>query len=134
MTFVVDTSITLAWCYEDESTTATEAVLDRLADEGAIAPGLWLLETSTALLSARRRGRVTEAQMLRTSALLDALPIEVEIGTPQRSAVIAIASAHGLSAYDATYLLLAEQRGVPLATLDKALAGAAKKAGVQVLP
>lgn len=133
MTFVVDTSMTLAWCFEDVSTAATEAVLDRLADEGAVAPGLWVLETANALVTARRRGRVTEAQLLRASALLDALPIEVEIGTPQRSAVTAIASAHGLSSYDATYLQLAEQRGLPLATLDKTLTRVAKKAGVQIL-
>lgn len=134
MSFVVDTSITLAWCFEDERTPATERLLERLETESAVAPGLWVLETANAFLTAQRRRRLTEAQTLRASALLDALPIEVEVGTPPRSALLATGGTHGLSAYDSAYLLLAERRGLPLATLDKALARAAKKAGVPVLP
>ena len=134
MTFVVDTSITLAWCFADERTPATDRILDRLESETALAPGLWVLETTNALLTAQHRGRITEAQALRASALLDTLPIEVEVGTAPRHALLAISALHGLSAYDSAYLLLAEQRGVPLATLDKALARAAKKAGVPTLP
>ncbi|NBS78166.1 MAG: PIN domain-containing protein, partial [Betaproteobacteria bacterium] len=38
----------------------------------------------------------------------------------------------GLSAYDATYLLLAKKLGCPLATLDKDLRRAAKKCGVEI--
>lgn len=37
-----------------------------------------------------------------------------------------------LSAYDATYLLLAEHLSCPLATLDKDLRKAAKKCGVAI--
>ena len=38
----------------------------------------------------------------------------------------------GLSAYDATYLLLAQKLGCPLATLDKDLRRAAKHCGVEI--
>jgi predicted nucleic acid-binding protein len=38
-----------------------------------------------------------------------------------------------LSAYDATYLLLAEHLSCPLATLDKDLREAAKKRGVAIV-
>ena len=38
----------------------------------------------------------------------------------------------GLSAYDATYLLLAKKLGCPLATLDKNLRRAAKNCGVPI--
>ena len=38
----------------------------------------------------------------------------------------------GLSAYDATYLLLAQKLGCPLATLDKDLRRVAKKYGVEI--
>jgi predicted nucleic acid-binding protein len=38
----------------------------------------------------------------------------------------------GLSAYDATYLLLAQKLGCPLATLDKDLRRAAKKNSVAI--
>lgn len=134
MTFVIDTSVTLSWCFADERTPATDRLLDRLETEAALVPSLWVLETANALLTAQRRGRITEAQASRASALLDALPIEVEVGSAPRAALLATGAVHGLSAYDSAYLLLAERRGVPLATLDKALARAAKKAGVPVLP
>ena len=34
MTLVLDASLALAWCFDDESTTATEAVLDSVSDKG----------------------------------------------------------------------------------------------------
>lgn len=37
-----------------------------------------------------------------------------------------------LTAYDTTYLLLAKDRGLPLATLDRQLAKAAQSAGVML--
>ena len=55
MTLVVDCSVTLTWCFEDERTPATLAVLDRIADVGAIAPMLWPLEVLNALATAERR-------------------------------------------------------------------------------
>jgi hypothetical protein len=39
--FVLDASIALAWCFAD---VATDALLDRLADEEPAAPALWWLE------------------------------------------------------------------------------------------
>jgi predicted nucleic acid-binding protein len=44
----------------------------------------------------------------------------------------ALAKKHTLSAYDAAYLELAQRKGIGLATLDKHLANAARKAGVQI--
>ena len=49
------------------------------------------------------------------------------------AAVLAAGRHHGLTAYDATYLVLAERSGIPLATLDTDLRTAAQAAGVSVL-
>ena len=38
----------------------------------------------------------------------------------------------GLTAYDVSYLLLARDRGLPLATFDGELAAAARTAGVEL--
>jgi predicted nucleic acid-binding protein len=46
---------------------------------------------------------------------------------------LASARAFQLTAYDAVYLELARREGLPLATLDKGLRAAAKKAGVALL-
>ena len=42
MSFVLDTSVTMAWLFEDEATRTTEAILDRLKDEEALVPTLWM--------------------------------------------------------------------------------------------
>lgn len=47
--------------------------------------------------------------------------------------VPALARAHQLSSYDASYLELAMRLGLPLATLDKDLAKAATSVGVPLL-
>lgn len=44
-----------------------------------------------------------------------------------------LASSHVISAYDAAYLSLALNRNVPLVTLDRKLANAARKEGLTVL-
>ncbi|MGQ0624696.1 MAG: type II toxin-antitoxin system VapC family toxin [Sporichthyaceae bacterium] len=133
MVFVIDASVTMAWCFEDESTPPTEAVLDQLATDEAIVPTLWRLEVANVLLVAQRRGRVSEAQATRFVAALEQLPIRIDPAAPELAAVLATGRAHQLSAYDATYLLLAARLGVPLATTDAALTRAAGAAGVALL-
>ena len=58
MTFVLDNSVALTWCFEEERTAATEALLEQVGDAGAIAPMLWPLEALNGLLVAERRGRL----------------------------------------------------------------------------
>lgn len=132
--FVVDASITLTWCFEDESTETTDAVLRRLFLEGGIAPAHWPLEVANSLRSADRRGRLNDAAMSRARSILADLPIEVvpvELSTAL--GVIDSAKKHDLSVYDATYLDLADVRGIGLATVDGRLADACRSVGVQVI-
>jgi predicted nucleic acid-binding protein len=130
--FVLDSSITLAWCFPDEAAPHPQLVLDSLATARAVAPTLWPLEVANALLVGERRGRCTEADTATWTAFLAALPIALDDGTAARawSAVLHVARTHSLSAYDAAYLELALRRGLPLATLDDRLAAAATAAGV----
>lgn len=133
MPFVVDASVTLAWCFEDESTPLTEAVLDRLSDDAAIVPSLWELEVSNVLLLGERRGRLTESQSTRFVALLGQLPILVDSAAADMAGVMAVGRHHGLTAYDAAYLVLAEREGVSLATLDTKLRDAAQTVGIPII-
>ena len=48
--------------------------------------------------------------------------------------VITLAREYKLSSYDAAYLELAIREGCPLATLDKSMIKAAKKADVMIYP
>jgi predicted nucleic acid-binding protein len=130
---VVDASVTMAWCFADEVTPAAEAALDRLNEERAFVPELWSLEVANVLLLAERRGRISEAQVTRFLALVDALPITVDPTVLPRPQLIAKAREHGLATYDAAYLLTAELYGASLATNDAALAAAAAAAGVELV-
>jgi predicted nucleic acid-binding protein len=134
MPFVLDASVALSWCFEDEAVPATEVVLDRMTDDPAVVPAVWELEVTNALLVGERRGRVSESQTIRFVSLLASLPINVDAVGPDMDALLATGRRHGLSSYDASYLLLAERDGLPLATRDDKLVLAAKAAGVKVLP
>lgn len=131
--FVIDASLTMAWCFEDEATDETDALLERLRAEPAIVPEIWPLEVANVLLVAERRGRVSEAEATRFIGLLEQLPIERSETRPTLADIASLGRVHGLSAYDASYLQLAESAGVPLASLDAGLQQAAVSAGVPLL-
>lgn len=114
--YVIDASVTMSWCFEDEVTPLLDELLDRVAVDGAVVPPLWRLEVSNVLLAAQRRARVTEAQVARFVELLEGLPISVEPEGAPISQLIAVGREHELSAYDAEYLILAARSGLPLAT------------------
>ncbi|MFQ5487342.1 MAG: type II toxin-antitoxin system VapC family toxin [Gammaproteobacteria bacterium] len=135
MSFVLDASVTMAWLFEDESSQHTEIILERLNDEQALAPELWLYEVANVLIMGERRQRLTEAQSRRFIELLLALPIEIVPNDKSTlwSSLISLAREQGISAYDAAYLDTAMRKGIPLATQDKALKKAAQRTGVAVI-
>ncbi len=133
MPIVIDTSVTMAWCFEDEATDATDAVLDQLGQDGGVVPALWPLEVANVLLVAERRGRISESQAARFLQLIDDLPIHVDTSVIDAAAIVAAGRRHNLSAYDSAYLVLAEKLAAPVATLDARLDAACRTAGVQLL-
>jgi len=131
---VLDCSVAMAWCFEDECDGYAEAVLDALASREALVPSIWPFEVTNVILVAERRRRLSEAEGARFIELLNGLPIIVEEPTPDRTfgAVLACGRQFGLSSYDAAYLELAMRAGAELATRDKALRAACRKSGVTV--
>lgn len=135
MSFVLDNSVALAWCFEEEQTPATVALLHRVGEAGAVAPNLWPLEAVNGLLVAERRGRVDAAQRHRLMRFLEMLPISIDPDTTRHvwAATANLAESLTLSAYDAAYLELAQRRDLPLASLDGRLRVAASRIGVSLL-
>jgi predicted nucleic acid-binding protein len=135
LSFVLDNSVALAWCFEDEQTPAVLAVLDRLVEGGASAPVIWPLEAANGLLMAERRGRVDGARRVALTGFLHRLPVLLDVATAYRAwdESLALAARHGLSVYDATYLELALRLGLPLATLDRDLRKAGAAHGIALL-
>lgn len=135
MTFVLDNSVALAWCFESEQTKPVMALLARVTEAGAMAPQLWPIEATNGLPMAERRGRISAEVRQRLAGFLQALPIRIddETAVRVRTTTIQLAAQHRLTAYDASYLELAIRRGLPLATHDKQLIAAAPLVGVALL-
>ena len=133
--FVLDASVALAWCFDDESTPAAWALLDRLHATPAHVPSLWALEIGNILLGAEKRRRITQARTVAFLGILGDLDIRVDPDLPGRAFrdVLPLARERRLTTYDATYLELAMRLGLPLATKDKALARAAAALHVKTL-
>jgi predicted nucleic acid-binding protein len=131
---VIDSSAALSWCFEDEASPESDALLEQVRDQGAVVPGLWHLEVANVLLQAERRGRITTADVTMRLELIADLPIATDNETTARAwrEILALARAEGLTTYDATYLELAIRRGFPLMTKDAALIAAAGRSGVAI--
>lgn len=133
--FVLDSSMAVAWSFEDETDEYADRIHGRLSTMRAVVPQLWPLEVANALLVGERRKRSTEADTSKWTAMLAGLPIRVDDQTNAHAwtATLGLARFHNLSAYDAAYLELAIRLSLPLATLDEQLEVAAKAAGVKPL-
>ena len=135
MPFVLDCSVTLAWVFADAGDETTEALRDSLAHDTAFVPALWPVDVANVLLLATRRGRIAAPEWPRVSSHLLTLPIEVDATSADRdlTTVLALAQANDLSVHDATYLELALRLDLPIATLDRQLADAARANELRVL-
>jgi len=135
VSFVVDNSVALAWCFEDEQTPPVMGLLDRVVETGAFAPSLWPLEALNGLLTAERRKRIDSRDRHRLAGMLRALPVTLDIETADQAwtTTVRLAERHRLSVYDAAYLELAQRRRLPLASLDADLIRAARALGMALL-
>jgi len=133
--FVLDASVVLAWCFEDERGEYAESVLEIV--EGTVdvyAPSIWPLELRNGFLVAERRKRITVAQSTSFIQKIRSFNVQIEFGgIEELDHALLFARLYSLTVYDATYLSLAYRRGLPLATLDSNLRRAAKDAGVDLL-
>jgi predicted nucleic acid-binding protein len=135
VSFIVDSSVALAWYFVDETSPYAESVFDRLQVTEAVVPALWPLEMANGFLMAQRRRRLTPAQITRSVQSIGLLPIDLDTEGLRNAlgAVLSAALTYGLTAYDASYLELAIRRHLPLATQDEQLRAAAEQAGVELL-
>jgi predicted nucleic acid-binding protein len=134
--FVVDASVVLAWCFPDENAALAHRVAQMFTQgDSAIAPAFWPHEVLNALLVGEKRKRISGDLVQIFLADLTALPIVLE-RIPSDAVfgrIQALSRDHGLTAYDAAYLDLAQVSGIPLATLDEDLLRACKKCGVPLI-
>ncbi|HUP59155.1 MAG TPA: type II toxin-antitoxin system VapC family toxin [Thermoanaerobaculia bacterium] len=130
---VVDASVAFKWLIPDAAEQDVPAAKSLLVDhmEGRVeiaVPALLYYEVANILLFGRSRPPIEEA----AEALNDLFSIPLEVVPPVSDAAavaLRLASAHGLSYYDAAYVALAETLDCILITADQRLERRARTGG-----
>jgi predicted nucleic acid-binding protein len=132
--FVVDASVVAGWVLPTQATPYAACVM-RLLRQGSLceAPDLLRWECVNILLTQMRRGRLTQQQAEEALRLIADVRIRYESHFTTEDKLLSLGARHGLTCYDATYLALALQQSIPIASTDAALCLAAEKAEVGVL-
>jgi predicted nucleic acid-binding protein len=135
--FVLDASVALRWFLNDPVPEYAAQVRRRILDGyRAVVSIIWTLEMVNSLVVAERRGNITPAavdeRIWNIEELLDGY-VDVQGESITARNALSAARISGLTAYDASYLDLAQTEKLPLATLDAQLRKAAERAGVEVI-
>lgn len=135
--FVLDASVALAWFVDRPTAPYADRIRELLLfGNRAVVPALWQLEVTNGFIIAERRGVLTSSDIVEALGNLDvviAQAIEIDQGPLSMRRTLHTARQYRLTAYDAIYLETALREKLPLATLDRQLATAASKAGVEIL-
>jgi predicted nucleic acid-binding protein len=137
MKLVIDNSVAMRWLFADGSAADRQYASEvaALVETCEVhVPALFVTEAANVISRALKVGVITRLECESSFDLIHAMQASIEpIDSTQPAMPLAItAFEEGLSAYDATYLLLAKKLGCPLATIDKDLRRAAKKCGVAI--
>jgi len=137
MGLVLDASSVLAWFVQRpdrREAVLAEEILANVERDEAVVPAMWYVEVANGLLVAERLRHTGSSKAAQFLGELSAMPIIEDRLSPSatQSQVLALARRHGLTAYDAVYMELALRTGKALATFDKQLAKALRKAGGKV--
>jgi predicted nucleic acid-binding protein len=136
VTFVLDNSVAMRWCFESAEHPYADAILQKLAaGDNAIVPVLWFYEASAVLARAQNRGTLAASKADEFLVELKSLNIVADDESAERvfTDVHRLAVAYRLTSYDAAYLELASRRNLSLATLDNDLIRASRAVGVSVI-
>ena len=134
--FVLDASVTLRWFLDHPVPPYANRIKQHLLrGDRAMVPALWHLEVANAFAVAERRSVLPAAdldQALRELEQIIAHVVDTHTDLVSARQALTTARTFQLSAYDATYLDLAQRQDLPLATLDERLRDAAVRAGVDL--
>ena len=134
--FVLDCSAVLCWCFADEATDRSHRLLGAVEAKGAVVPSIWHYEVANVLVHAEKRGRLPAGAARSRLDWLSELPIQADRTDVFRlwGPVFDLSRTEGLTIYDASYLDLALRTGLPLASKDRELVAAARRAAAPLVP
>jgi predicted nucleic acid-binding protein len=133
---VVDASLFAAWLLNEPRPGPEDEVWDLLAANTIFVPDHWPNEIANALRRAVRTKRLSAEEV--SSIAERVSTFDIGFAGPTRIDEIGIltkeALDHGLSAYDMSYVRVAREHQLPLATIDRAMRSAAQRLQIRILP
>ena len=132
MAKVLDASVAIAWCAPNQATALTRAALVDVIENGALVPSSFWYQVFHGLARLQRRGIVSQDEIEDFVTHVSEFDFSVDPArnTAEMVDLYQLSQHAALNIYDAGYLELALRSGLPLATTDRALASAARDAGV----
>ena len=130
MALVADNSVIIGWFIASQASELTRQALHLSRRERVHVPALWQLEFANVLVGLERRSLITAHQVEAIVAKSERFGLEVHDAFASMSPLTGLMRAHGIKAYDASYLHLAASLGAPLFTRDQSLRAAARSAGL----
>ena len=133
---VVDASLFVAWLLNEPGHGPDDAVWDILSAETAFVPDHWPNEIANALRGAVRTNRIRVEEI---DAIVERVNVfDIVFGAPtpidEIGSLAKQALRHGLSPYDMTYIRLAHDHQLSLATVDREMRRAAATLNIRLLP
>ena len=129
---VIDASVALKWFLRDEKYgDRAMGLLDRFVrgELDLAAPSLMVYEVINGLVIAQRKGRIAEERVLASISGFINLGIAFLDVTGLEARVLHFCRVYDRSAYDASYLAIAEQQSLSLVTGDERLYNSTKAKG-----
>lgn len=129
---VIDASVVLKWYLSDEEygDIALKIMEDHVSERLSLhAPAILEFEVANALVIARRQGRIKDADVLMAMDGFAGLGIGLSPLASFYEKVFLYCKRFRISAYDASYIALADKMNAPLITADKRLFNATRKVG-----
>ena len=118
---VIDASVMVSILFEDEESEYSKSVLECIMQgRGVIVPEIFHVEVLNVILVSERRGRIDSDDIYQMLKFLSDLEV-VTMSFTNKKEILRLARNYNLTSYDATYLGLAINKKIHIATLDKRL-------------
>jgi predicted nucleic acid-binding protein len=128
MDIVSDASAFLAVVLDEAS---REWVIARTSDCTVVSPEVLPYEIANALITVKRKGRLTDREVLKAFDVSQKIPVRlVSVGIRD---ALGIAVKHGIHAYDAFYLQCCIETKLPLISLDSRMCEVARSLSIKVV-
>ena len=133
--WVLDASIAIRWVLDDQARPQTDDLLARASVDDVHVPDIWRYEVAQVVVRQHRECGRAGYRALEFANRLYGLALRVDQPLTWSRVLHCIGWSTGLGVKlpDAVYVDLAYRRGLPLATLDRKQAEAAKQPGVRII-